>query len=347
MAEFIKQLVSDFWLTMTEMSPYLIVGFLVAGILSVFISADLVRKHLGAKGKSGLSAVVKASVFGIPLPLCSCGVIPVAMSLKKHGASKGASISFLLSTPQTGVDSLFVTYSLLGPVFAIYRPIIAFVTGVVGGAAVHGLTQGPKGIDEAQETQEECHDDCCRHKKESKIKRILKHGFITLPKDIGMPMLVGLIVAAVLGAMVPDDFFAEKIGTGFGAMILMLFMGIPVYVCATASVPVAAVLIAKGLTPGAAVVFLMTGPATNAAALATIWKIMGSKTAIIYLITVIVGALGSGLLLDSMFPNLAVEVAAHHHQMGPNIIGHISAVLLLLVLVYGIYKKKKLSKSSD
>ena len=328
-------------MTMTEMSPYLLGGFLVAGVLSVFISADLIQKHLGGKSKLGLIPTVKASLFGVPLPLCSCGVIPVAMSLRKHGASKAATISFLLSTPQTGIDSIMVTYSLLGPVFAIFRPITAFITGVAGGVAV-GAIADRDGIAEGIEpVGTECQDECCKHKKQNPIKRIFKHGFVTLPRDIGTPMLAGLIVAAFLGAIVPDDFFAEKIGTGFGAMVLMLFLGIPVYVCATASVPIAAVLIAKGLTPGAAVVFLMTGPATNAAAFATIWKVMGTKTAVVYIITVIVAALSSGLLLDALFPDLAVEVSAHAHQMGVTVIGNISAVALLIVLAAGVYGKLK------
>lgn len=347
MTEFLLELLNDFWVTMTEMSPYLLFGFLVAGILSVFISADFVRKHLGSKGRWGIVSVVKASLFGVPLPLCSCGVIPVAMSLRKHGASRGASISFLLSTPQTGIDSLFVTYSLLGPVFAILRPFIAFVTGIIGGVAVHGFAEGfktePQDVEEDQ--KEECTDSCCKNKQTAKLPRIFKHGFVTLPRDIGKPMLVGLIAAALIGALVPEDFFAEKIGTGFPAMVLMLFLGIPVYVCATASVPVAAVLIAKGLTPGAALVFLMTGPATNAAAFATIWKIMGSRTAIIYIITVILCSLGAGLGLDFFFPDLAIQVKGHIHQMSASLLGNIAAAVLLLVLITGIISKWKSNRA--
>lgn len=343
MTAFLGKLFTDFWVTMTEMSPYLLFGFLVAGILSVFISTDFVERHLASKSRWGIGPVVKASLFGVPLPLCSCGVIPVAMSLRKHGASRGASISFLLSTPQTGVDSLFVTYSLLGPIFAIIRPLIAFITGIIGGVAVHGFAEGFKNDQTGEQppASDQCQDECCRDKKAAKLPRIFKHGFVTLPRDIGKPMLAGLIVAALIAALVPDDFFAEKIGTGFTAMVLMLLLGIPVYVCATASVPVAAVLIAKGLTPGAALVFLMTGPATNAAAFATIWKIMGTRTAVIYLLTVVFCALGSGLALDAFFPQLAVEVAEHMHEMGATLFGHITAVVLLLVLLGGIVSKRQ------
>ena len=322
MVETIGNLVGQFWVTLAAMSPYLLFGFFIAGLLSVVISPQFVESHLGSRG---LWPIVKASLFGVPLPLCSCGVIPVSMSLRKHGASKAASISFLLSTPQTGVDSFFVTYSLLGPIFAIFRPIIAFVTGVIGGIGVQ-ICDDRQAEDEAgsdADDDSKCDDECCSgEKKAFWLWRLLRHGFITLPRDIGKPMLVGLFVAAAISAMVPDDFFAEKLGSGIGAMLLMMLLGIPVYVCATASIPVAAAMIAKGLSPGAALVFLMTGPATNAAALATIWKVMGSRTAIVYLLTVAFCALGSGILLDWMFPDLMVE-GQHLHEMLPTIWEHV------------------------
>ena len=346
MNEKILELLVQFWGTLTAMSPYLLFGFFVAGLLSVFISPQVVERHLGGKG---LGPVIKASLFGVPLPLCSCGVIPVAMSLRKHGASKAASISFLLSTPQTGVDSLLVTYSLLGPVFALFRPVIAFVTGVIGGVSVEAVNSA--GGDEAESEGEEqkCEDDCCKAKKDSKIKRLLRHGFVTLPKDIGKPMFMGLVIAAMISAFVPADFFADKIGSGIGAMLLMMVLGIPVYVCATASVPIAAMMIVKGLNPGAALVFLMTGPATNAAALATIWKIMGRRTAVVYLLTVALCALGSGLLLDAMFPDLILDVKEHMHEMDTAVWEHVAAVVLLGVLGFAMFgeRLKWISKKDE
>ena len=342
MIDIIKDIGVEFWGTLTAMSPYLLFGFFVAGVLSVFISPKFIETHLGGRG---LWPIVKASLFGVPLPLCSCGVIPVSMSLRKHGASKAASISFLLSTPQTGVDSFFVTFSLLGPVFAIFRPIIAFVTGVIGGVGVQICSDvGVNGMDDDGDS--ECMDDCCKAKKASKLKRLFKHGFVTLPRDIGKPMLVGLVVAALMSAMVPGDFFAEKLGSGIGTMLLMMLLGIPVYVCATASIPIAAVMIAKGLSPGAALVFLMTGPATNAAALATIWKVMGRRTAIVYLLTVAGCSLGSGLLLDWMFPELSVEVVHRMHEMSPAVWEHAAAVVLLGVLLWAIWSKQ-LTRKKD
>ena len=343
--DMIVSIATDFWVTLTAMSPYLLFGFAIAGILSVFISPAFVETHLGG---TGLWPVIKASLFGVPLPLCSCGVIPVTVSLKKHGASSGASVSFLLSTPQTGVDSFLVTWSLLGPVFAIFRPVIAFVTGLVGGFAVQAVTDN-KPVAQEQAEEDKCQDPCCKQPHVPKILRIIRHAFVTLPEDIGRPMLAGIFIAALIAAFVPEDFVVEGVETlgPFGTMLIMMVLGIPVYVCATASVPLAAIMIAKGISPGATLVFLMTGPATNAAAFATIWKIMGTRTAIVYLLTVIVCALGSGLLLDAFFPGLSVSVQQHFHEMAPSILDHILAVVLLAILSLGVFRKLKKPKPAE
>ncbi|MFB0553812.1 MAG: SO_0444 family Cu/Zn efflux transporter [Phycisphaerae bacterium] len=336
MADFAKSIILDFWGTAAEMSPYLLFGFFVAGILSVLVSQPLVEKHLGGRG---VWPLVKASIFGVPLPLCSCGVIPVSISLHKHGASKGATISFLLSTPQTGVDSIFVTLSLLGPVFAVFRPVAAFVTGIIGGTLVDVFNRDKNN---PEQPQPECKDECCAESnKKNKIIKGLKYGFVTLPRDIGKAMLVGLLVAAFISALVPDGYFAEKLGTGIFAMVVMMFLGIPVYVCATASVPVAAALILKGLTPGAALVFLMTGPATNAASFITIWKALGRATAITYLATVAGCALLGGILLDSLAAGIDIEIMTHHGWMLPDVVKYISAVVLLVILSFAILSKRK------
>ena len=336
MADFAKSIIVDFWGTAAEMSPYLLFGFFVAGILSVFVSQRLVEKHLGGRG---VWPLLKASLFGVPLPLCSCGVIPVSMSLHKHGASKGATVSFLLSTPQTGVDSIFVTLSLLGPVFAVFRPLAAFVTGLVGGGLVNVFNQNQE---DADRPPPEGSDECCAGgKKTGRIVKGLKYGFITLPRDIGKAMLIGLIIAAFISALVPDGYFAEKLGTGIFAMLVMMFLGIPVYVCATASVPVAAALILKGLTPGAALVFLMTGPATNAASFVTIWKALGRATAITYLATVAGCALLGGLLLDYIAAGIDIEIATRSGWMLPNAAKNISAVVLLAILGFAILSKHR------
>lgn len=335
MVEFIKLIAVKFWEVLGEMSPYLLFGFFVAGILSAFVSQKMVERHLGGRG---LWPLLKASLLGVPLPLCSCGVIPVSMSLHKHGASKGATIAFLLSTPQTGVDSIFVTFSLLGPIFAIFRPVAAFVTGLVGGTLVD-VFDATNGKDTP--AMPKCSGECCGGEKRGKrLWKGMKFSFVTLPRDIGKPLMLGLVIAALIAAIIPDDFFAEYIGTGILSMLVMMAIGIPLYVCASASVPIAAAMMMKGLTPGAALVFLMTGPATNAASFIIIWKTLGGKTAILYLISVAGCALLCGIMLNYVSQGFEITMDHHHHWMLPKIWENISAVALLCVLGYSILRDR-------
>jgi len=329
----------DFWAVFAEMSPYLLFGFFVAGLLSMLVSRRVVERHLGG---GGLLPLFKAAIFGVPLPLCSCGVIPVSMSLHKHGASKGSTISFLLSTPQTGVDSILVTYSLLGPVFAIFRPLVALVTGVIGGGLVSLFGQSASVPPEPDEAAGGSPTIPTWRKR---FFDGMEYAFVTLPRDIGKPLLLGLVIAAVISALVPDDFFAERLGRGLPAMLVMMAVGIPIYVCASASVPVAAALILKGLSPGAALVFLMTGPATNAAGLATIWNTLGRRTALLYLATVAGCALGAGLLLDALVYGTEIKVISHAHQMIPPLVQNLAAFALLALLAYASYTRLRRAKA--
>jgi len=322
---------------LSEMAPYLLFGFLFAGTLSVLLSAEMVERHLGGRG---IWPVVKATIFGIPLPLCSCGVIPVAASLRRHRATRGATTAFLLSTPQTGVDSIMVTFSLLGPVFAVFRPLAAFFTGLVGGSLVNLFEPSEAG--ELENSAPDCVDECCAIvKQRSRASRALHYGFVTLPEDIGKALLVGLLIAGFISALVPDDYLSGILGAGIGAMFVMMLLGIPVYVCATASVPVAAALIAKGVSPGAALVFLMTGPATNAAAITTIWKIMGRRTAILYLLTVALTALAAGMSLDYIFTARGGSAAPSMPGMIPGFVKIASAFILLAVLGVAIWRSSR------
>lgn len=331
MLEFAKEFAVDFWMTLSDMAPYLLFGFFVAWLLSVLVSRAWVERNLGGRGPWPL---VKASIFGVPLPLCSCGVIPVSMSLYKHGAGKGSTISFLLSTPQTGVDSIFVTFSLLGPLFAIFRPVAAFITGILGGGLVNIFDKSA-----VQPQHTECTDDCCSPSRKTRFIGGFKFAFTTLPRDIGPSMIVGLVIAALISALVPENYFADKMIHPFLAMVIMMFVGVPIYVCATASVPIAAVLIMKGLNPGAVLVFLMTGPATNAASFTTIWKVLGKKTAIIYLLTVAGCALAAGVLIDFLAVWFGSEAVTRPHWMLPQIFKTISAFVLLAVLFQAIIRK--------
>ncbi len=329
-------ILSEFWGVLSEMAPYLLFGFLVAGILSRFLSAATVERHLGGRG---LRPVVKAAFLGVPLPLCSCSVLPVAASLRKHGASRGSTAAFLLSTPQTGLDSVFVTYSLLGFAFALFTPFATFATGLVGGLLVDRFGNGPN--EGRLEEAKPCVDDCCVARNGAgKWARAFRHGFITLPRDIGKELLVGLVIAAAITAAVPDDLFAGALGPGLPQMLLMMAVGIPVYVCATASIPIAAALILKGITPGAALVFLMTGPATNAAALAALRKLLGTRSMILYLVSLAGMALLCGLLLDAVFRVAGIPAVQHPHEMIPPWLKTAAAVALLAVLFHALLPRR-------
>lgn len=341
--EYLLRIAVSFWSVLGQMSPYLLFGFLVAGVLSVLVSPAFVERHLG-RGRYG--PVLKASAFGVPLPLCSCGVIPVSASLRRHGASRGAATAFLISTPQTGVDGILVTLALLGPVYAIVRPVLSLIAGIAGGLAATVAADEPAAASEGQ--AETCQDACCTAESGGKIRRILSYGFDALPRDIGRSLLVGLVLAALITALLPKDFLGGILGTTggpsllreLGIMLLMVVVGIPVYVCATASVPVVAALIFGGLSPGAGLVFLMTGPATNAATIAVIWRVMGKRTAIVYLTTVIVFAVGGGVAMDYLFHYANVPVVSTGHEMLPPLLKNIAAVVLLGILAAAILRPK-------
>jgi len=319
-----------------QMAPYLLAGFLIAGLLSVIISPGSIDKHLGGRG---FLPVLKASAFGVPLPLCSCSVIPVAASLRRHGAGKGATTAFLVSTPQTGADSVAVTFSLLGPFFAVYRPLAALVSGIVGGIAV-SLTEGG-GVKSDKENITHCEHECCTHGPRPSIPvRILRYGLVTLPADIGPSLLAGLVIAAVITVVVPGDFFSNAVPQGPLQIVVMMAAGMPVYICATASVPIAAGLIMAGVSPGAAFALLMTGPATNGATIVTIWRIMGRAACLLYLATMGVAAFGGGLLMDSMITAGDVKNAVGRDWM-PGWIKMASVVALALVLCYSFYSGLK------
>ena len=335
MPDWLMNVPSEFWIVLSQMAPYLLFGFLVAGGLSVLVSPAFVERHLGGRG---FVPVLKAAAFGVPLPLCSCGVIPVSASIRRHGASRGATVGFLISTPQTGVDSIMVTYSLLGWVLAVFRPLAALVSGLIGGMFVSAM-DGDGDSRNSSPAASDCHAACCDDGAHSnRLVRALSYGLVTLPRDIGRALLIGLLIAAVISALVPEESLAPWLGGGIGAMLIMMVLGIPVYVCATASVPVAAALIAKGVSPGAAVVFLMTGPATNAATIATVWKVLGRRTAVIYLLTVALSALGAGLLLDVLIENVRIGSVAHVHAAGVSYAEQISAVVLLGVLGFSFLR---------
>lgn len=309
--EFIKEIAYVIFSIFNAMSVYLLLGFLFAGILHVLVPQHLFSKYLS---KNNWLSVLYATLFGIPLPLCSCGVIPTAMAIYREGASKGAVVSFLIATPQTGVDSIIATYSLLGLPFAIIRPIVALVTAVFAGLTTSIFTakDTPPALPKNSATFQEVKLSFAQ-----KLKQVFQYGFVEMMEDIGKMLLFGLIMAGLITYFVPDDFFMIFGNNTFLTMLLVLLVAIPMYVCATGSIPIAIALMMKGMSPGTALVLLMAGPAANMASMLVIGKVLGRKTFVLYLITLIIGAIGSGLIIDNFLPASWFDVSnfntmAHH-----------------------------------
>ena len=328
----------DFIEIVNEMSPYLMLGFFFAGLLHVFFPKQKISKFMGG---NNTKAAINASLLGIPLPLCSCGVIPTGVSFYKHGASKGSTISFMTSTPQTGIDSILVTYSLLGLPFAFIRPAVALVTGIFSGIFTNFLNREKivenKPIKKLEKEK--------KTKLPDKIKEMFSYAFGEFLQDISNWLVLGLILAAIISVFVPDEFFSSYHGNDFLGKIIILVAAVPLYVCATASVPIAAVLILKGISPGAALVFLMAGPATNAATITLIANTLGKRPLVAYLLTIISGALVFGTIIDNFLPASWFYLAAdsssavHEHEMLPQWIKVSSTIILGGLILLGYWKK--------
>ena len=340
--EFVQQFVKDFASIIGEMAPYLLLGFLFAGLLYAFIPRNKIEKYFA--GNSFRSSFL-AAMFGVPLPLCSCGVIPTGTAFYKNGASKGGTISFLISTPQTGVDSILATFSLLGLPFAIIRPIAALVTGITGGLITAKITKN-----EANDNQYTAGKEKPKTLKE-KIKSVFTYGFLDFIEDIAKWLTVGLILAAVISATIPDDFVEMFNLPPIVQMLIILVISIPLYICATGSIPLAAILILKGISPGAAFVLLMAGPATNAATITMIGKVLGRKSLFTYLATIIAGALFTGILIDYALPVewfiSAISSTIHHHHMGLNWLQIGSGIVLGVLLINAFIRKYKKRNGSE
>ncbi len=327
----IRKFFSAAWDIFLEMAPYLLLGFLIAGILNVVIKKSRIVRYMG---KRGLWSSVKAALLGVPLPLCSCGVIPTGVSFHKNGASKGATTSFLISTPQTGVDSILITYSMMNIYWAIFRPIVAFVTGVIGGGITDRFVVQTTATTEVETNTK---DETIV----KKVKRIFSYAFVDFLGDISRQLLVGILIAVLITAFIPTTVFTNYLNYPILNMLIALVVSIPLYVCATGSVPIGAALLIAGVSPGAVLVFLMAGPATNAATLTVLWKSLGRKTTLIYLSTIILGAMLFGILIDYVLPTTLFTLpgmsADHLHEHGWFAI--ISAILLILLLIFAEIKK--------
>tara|TARA_B110000014_G_C20112788_1_gene586666 strand:- start:436 stop:1692 length:1257 start_codon:yes stop_codon:yes gene_type:complete len=331
MLELFYTFILEMWALCLEMAPFLMLGMFVSGIISIFVDSRFILKHIGS---NNFSSILKSTVMGIPIPLCSCGVIPVAATLREAGASKGSTVSFLVSTPQTGIDSIFLTYGMLGPIFAIFRPLAAFISGLFSGMVINHLD-----------------DDVHHHLKNpnnipSERKSLLnearsgiKYGFLTLPADIVVPLSQGLIIATLIGMFIPPDLIASYFSSSLYILyFLMLAVSLPLYVCATASIPIAVVLMSKGIPAGAVFVFLMAGPATNASSIAVIKNILGTRTLYQYLALISLTAIVFGAILDFFFTIILPGMENISHVHGNDSPFSIFLTIIFLLILANSYR---------
>lgn len=316
-----------------SMAPYLLLGFLLAGLMHAFVPQNLYRRYLGG---NSFRSVLNAALLGIPLPLCSCGVIPTAMSLRKEGASKGATVSFLISTPQTGVDSIIATYSLIGLPFALLRPLAALVTSLFGGCLVNRFDDKDVCSTSCAAPSESV-DGGVRVSFRQRLLSAFRYAFVEMMQDIGKWLLLGLVVAGLITVFVPDSFFALFADKPLLSMLLVLAFAVPMYLCATGSIPIAVALMLKDLSPGTALVLLMAGPAVNVASMLVISKVMGKKTLLFYLLSIVSGAIAFGLAIDYLLPRewFLTSLAHIHdcHAQGVSWFNLGCTLLMLLLLV--------------
>jgi len=362
------------------MAPYILFGLLFAGILHETVPESMVTKHLG---KESVSSVVKSTIFGIPLPVCSCGVIPLATSIKKSGASKGATLSFLISTPITGVDSILATYGMFGWVFTIYRALTSMVIAMVAGILTNifdkeevegekpkpafSVTAAAKpnfsttasfGVAPQVIKEEEAGSCCASGDCDSDVTsgfsmmKALKYAFLTLLGDIAKPLLWGLLLGALITVAIPENLSALLIEYSWLSYLIVILIAVPMYVCATASLPIAAGLMLSGVSAGAAFVFLSAGPATNTVTIGVVKKMLGTKSLYIYLGSIIIGSVLFGLGLDYVFSLSDINPQSLvHMDEEAGIIAIASTVVLWSFVGYFVLKpyfvKEQSSSCSD
>ncbi|TET22507.1 MAG: permease [Candidatus Stahlbacteria bacterium] len=328
------------WNLLAAMSPYLLAGFLFAGILHVFFSVQRISRHLG---KSSFSSVLKATLFGIPLPLCSCGVIPAVASLRRSGASRGATLAFLISTPTSGADSILATYSLLGPIFALYRVAASFAAGLVAGLGANIFDRRDEVGDKPAKNQtcvvcgEDATADGHTHNFTTRLRAMIAYSFGELVADIGKWLLIGTLIGGAISYFVSAELIGTYLPSPVLQMLLMLVLSIPLYICATGSLPIAAALIMKGISPGAALVFLIAGPATNAVTITVVSKTLGRRSLIIYLVSIVLVSIGMGFLFDLIVPR-GLGAPSNGRIIGmfefPEIVKIVSAAIVLGLILY-------------
>lgn len=336
--ELFELLASNFLLLLNAMSIYLLIGLLLAGILKQIVPDDFISKHLG---KSSTGSVIKATIFGIPLPVCSCSVIPLAQSLRKEGASKGSVQSFLISTPITGVDSILATFSFFGLIFTIFRVVSSVIIAIIVGLIQNFVEKDDKKIQEVkEETSCSCHCSCDSAKKEKKsfsIKEVFSYAYVTLFKDMVKPLFIGLILGALFTTFVPKEYSSLLFENQFLTYLVIILFSMPLYVCATASLPLAAAFMLNGMSGGAAFIFLTAGPATSAVTMSVVYKLLGKTSLIIYITTIALLSLLFGFLYDMFFSELNILNFSMQNEES-SIYTQISSLIILVLISYYLIK---------
>lgn len=328
------------WSMLYAMSPYLLLGFFIAGLLYAFVPVNVTSRYLAF---SGVRSVVWAALVGVPLPLCSCGVLPTAVSLRRSGASRAAATSFLIATPQTGVDSIAATWSMMGLPFAIVRPVAALVTAIFGGLAVGHFERNGQLDDLAADTARE--PDSRPATFARRLVAALRYGFYEMVQNIGRWLIIGLLIAALITVLVPDDFFSRYAAYPLLNMLIIVAVAVPMYVCATGSIPIAAALMLKGLSPGCALVLLMAGPAANMASMMVLSKSFGVRATAVYVASIVLGAIGFGLAIDctalrDVFTGaLPGHACCSHHTGAAGLLSTLCSIALLAMLAVAVVGK--------
>lgn len=332
--EMLNNIVSQTWGMIAEMGPYLLLGLAISVLLHKYLRKTWILKLMGRRN---LSSVMWGSVVGVPMPLCSCGVIPVTMSLHAKGASKGATTSFLTSTPQTGVDSFLATYGMLGPVFAFYKLVVAFVSGILVGL----VTDLFDGKTKSTPTKE---DTSLESEKTPTFPESFRYGFYTMPGDLSGSLLLGFVLAGLIAALAPADLLAGIPGGALSAILLATAISIPFYICSTGSIPLALALVHSGLPISAALVLLIAGPATNIATITAMRKVLGGRSTFIYVTGVILTTWIAAAVYHFYLDTGTLGDHSMAHEMDLSWWKHLGGALLLLVLIFPIIRNS-LSKS--
>ena len=335
------------WYILRESAIYILVGFAIAAALHAWVSESWAMRWLSRRGTG---SVFLATIFGMPLPLCSCSVLPAALTLRRKGASKGATLSFLISTPETSVTSILLTYSLLGPVMAIVRPVAACITALLAGLIenVVGTSEEPAAKEAGGGQSCCCHaEQPAEHTAESRtIKDGLRYAFVNLFDDIFIWIAIGIAVAAIIQVLLPESVFRTVFGGTYTSMFLMLVVGVPLYICAEGSTPIAAALLLQGVNPGAALVLLLVGPATNIGAVGILWRELGRRTVIVYLITIAVVAVVMGALLNLLIAKIGLPPIGREagEPLVPGLVKTLGAAAFLLLGLVSLRRRRYWSR---